>query len=102
MQLPASATFADAPALLNTLQQSLAGSSGPVRIDASALQGFDTSLLALLMHARRLCQAAKRPIELTGAPPKLLELARLYGVEGLLSLSPAALAPASGPASTLT
>lgn len=88
MQLPATATFAEAPALLNTVQQALAGSSGPVRIDASALQGFDTSLLAMLMHAGRLCQAAGRPIEVTGAPPKLLELARLYGVEGLLSLAP--------------
>ncbi len=87
MQLPPSATLADAPALLLQLQQSLAGGSRPVLVDASALQNFDTSLLALLMQARRLAQAAGRNFSVQGAPPKLSQLAQLYGVEELLSLS---------------
>ncbi len=92
MQLPESATLADAPALLQTLQQALAQDTGAVQMDASALKHFDTSALALLMHAHRLARAAGRAFEVVGAPPKLGELARLYGVEDLLSLS--ATAPA--------
>jgi phospholipid transport system transporter-binding protein len=87
MQLPSSATLADAPALLAQLQKSLAEGSVGVRVDASALQSFDTSTIALLMHAHRLARAAGRSFEVVGAPPKLGELARLYGVEDLISLS---------------
>jgi phospholipid transport system transporter-binding protein len=94
MQLPPSSTLADAPALLQRLQQTLDSNSGPVRVDASALQSFDTSAVALLMHASRLARAAGRGFEVVGAPPKLEQLARLYGVEDLLSLSSAAPAAA--------
>jgi len=87
MQLPPSATLADAPDLLLSLQQALDSESGPMRVDASALQNFDTSTLALLMHASRLARAAGRGFQVFGAPPKLGQLARLYGVEDLLSLS---------------
>lgn len=89
MQLPPSATLADAPALLAQLNQALAGGSGPLQVDAGGLQNFDTSAIALLMQARRLAQASGRAFSVVGAPPKLAELARLYGVEELLSLSPA-------------
>jgi phospholipid transport system transporter-binding protein len=89
MQLPAIATLDEAAALAATLPAAIAnGSSGPVHIDASALQSFDTSAIALLLQARRLALAAGRGVEITGVPAKLAELARLYGVEGLLSLSP--------------
>ena len=97
MHLPERATFIDAPALLQTVQQALGdGTTGAVRVDASKLQAFDTSALALLMHTSRLSRAAGRPFEVVGAPPKLVQLASLYGVEALLSLSPAG---PSGPAS---
>lgn len=96
MQLPAVATLDEAAALAATLPAAIAnGGSGPVHIDASALQSFDTSAIALLLQARRLAQAAGRGVEITGAPAKLAELARLYGVEELLSLSPPA--PPSAP-----
>lgn len=88
MKLPESATLADAPALLAQLTQALAGGNGPLEIDAGALQNFDTSAIALLMQARRLAQADGRPFSVVGAPAKLAELAQLYGVEELLSLSP--------------
>jgi len=86
MQLPANATLANAPQLLQALQQALATDNGPLRIDASELAQFDTSVLAFLMQALRLARAAERGFELVGAPPKLAQLARLYGVAALLSL----------------
>ena len=93
MQLPSSTTLADVPALLKPLQQAVACGQGPVQLDASGMQNFDTSALALLMQAHRLARAAGREFSVVGAPAKLVQLAQLYGVEGLLSLS----APASGP-----
>jgi phospholipid transport system transporter-binding protein len=95
VQLPDKATLAEADTLLSALKAALpavlATGGGTLRIDASALQQFDTSLVALLLHARRAVEAAGGRIEIVGAPPKLADLARLYGVESLLPLS----APAS-------
>jgi phospholipid transport system transporter-binding protein len=96
MQLPASATLADAPALLDQLQQALT-SDGPLQVDAGALQNFDTSAIALLMQARRQAQAAGRTFSVVRAPAKLAELARLYGVEELLSLAPPSPSAAAAP-----
>ena len=93
MQLPATATLEQAADLALLLPAAVAEGSGPLQVDASALQDFDTSAIALLLQARRLAQAAGRGFEVSGAPPKLTELARLYGVEELLSL--ASPAPAS-------
>lgn len=86
MILPAQATLEHSAGLAATLPEAVAGGSGVLRIDASALQDFDTSTIALLMQARRLAQAAGRGLEVTGAPPQLAQLAQLYGVEELLSL----------------
>ena len=86
MQLPAKATLAEANTLLLALDAALPSKGGILCIDASALQHFDTSLVALLLHARRAAQAAGGTIEIVGAPPKLADLARLYGVESLLPL----------------
>lgn len=98
MQLPATATLDEAAALAATLPAAMAdGGSGPVQIDASALKSFDTSAIALLLQARRLAHEAGRGVEITGVPAKLAELARLYGVEELLSL--AASTPPSNPPS---
>jgi len=90
MQLPATATLEEAATLALTLPESVAQGSGPLVIDASALRAFDTSVIALLLQARRLAAAAGRGFQVSGAPDKLAQLARLYGVEDLLSLSPSA------------
>ena len=90
MKLPATATLEQTADLALTLPAAVASGDGPVQIDASALQAFDTSAIALLLQARRLAQAAGRGFEVSGAPAKLVELARLYGVEELLSLAPPA------------
>ncbi len=88
LTLPATATLDETPALAQTLPAAVAGGSGPLTVDASALAGFDSSAIALLLQARRLAQGAGRGFSVHGAPAKLVELARLYGVDELLSLAP--------------
>ena len=94
MKLPATATLEEAAALAAQLTEAVASGQGVLRIDASALQVFDSSTIALLLQAQRLAQAAGRSVELAGAPAKLLGLARLYGVDELLPLAAAGAAPA--------
>ena len=103
MQLPATLTLAQASqaaaALADAARQ--ASAAGGLAVDASALQEFDTSALAVLLEARRAAQARGIALKLTGAPPKLGQLAALYGVAGLLGLEgPESLAgtPAQAPA----
>ncbi len=96
MQLPANVTLADANIVLDSLQVALADGSGPLHIDASALTSFDTSAVALLLHARRAARVAGRPFQILGAPAKLAELARLYGVEELLALTSLTQPPPGG------
>ncbi len=89
MQLPAQAHIDHAATLAATLPDAVAAGSGVFSIDASALQAYDTSTIALLLQARRLASAAGRGFQVTGAPRQLAQLAALYGVEELLSLSSA-------------
>ncbi len=86
MKLPPQATLEQAAALAQALPAAVADGNGVLRIDASDLRSFDSSAIALLMQARRMAQAAGRGFEVAGAPAKLAELARLYGVEELLAL----------------
>jgi phospholipid transport system transporter-binding protein len=79
--LPADATIAEAPALWAELAR-----AEPGEVDAGALQSVDTSTIALLLEARRRAQAGGITFAVRNAPPKLVELARLYGVDGLLAL----------------
>ena len=81
MVLPASATLADACALLAQLGQDTKV------IDASGMKQFDTSVIAVLLEARRRAEARGTETVVNGAPPKLRELAKLYGVEEMLSLA---------------
>ena len=109
MQLPVKATLAEADALLSALDAALTASLASasavegrsLRIDAAPLQQFDTSLVAVLLHTRRAAEAGGGRIEIVGAPKKLADLARLYGVEALLPLSePGELGEPAAPAST--
>ena len=100
MQLPATATLEQAAALAAELPAAVAAGSGVLHIDASTLKALDSSTLALLLQARRLAQAAGRTVAVDGAPPKLRQLAQLYGLDGLLPLSePAPIGISSGSAS---
>ncbi len=107
MQLPEHATLEQAAALAETVPAAVAAAvaagSGPLQVDASQLQAFDSSTLALLLHTHRLAQAAGRELVVTGAPAQLAQLAQLYGVEGLLGLTlpaPLAAGPAAHPGSS--
>jgi phospholipid transport system transporter-binding protein len=84
LTLPPSLTVQTVSPYLRPLRDGVG--SGTLSIDASALTDFDTAALALLLEGRRLAQASGASFEVHGAPPKLVELARLYGVDGVLSL----------------
>ena len=81
--LPATLTMNDARATRAALAAQLASIKAPV-IDASGLQVLDTAALAVLLDCRRQALALGRNLRITGVPPKLQQLAQLYGVEALL------------------
>jgi len=87
LTLPATVTLAQASAVLRDIQAQPPGPGGSLSLDASALQAFDTSALAVLLEARRIAIARGGALQISGAPRKLAALAALYGVDGLLSLS---------------
>ena len=58
-----------------------------VEVDASALVEFDSSALAVLLGLRRVVMAPKGAVQVNGMPPRLRQLASLYGVLELLSPS---------------
>jgi phospholipid transport system transporter-binding protein len=83
--LPATITSHDAQDALRMLAQALKREPDTAAvIDASGLQQFDSAALALLLECQRLAQASGRGFSVRGAPPKLTQLARLYGVDTLL------------------
>ena len=55
-----------------------------VVLDASDLVDFDSSALAVLFGLRRVLTQKGSDLRLQGMSPRLLELARLYGVLDLL------------------
>ncbi|EHR70036.1 putative NTP binding protein (contains STAS domain) [Burkholderiales bacterium JOSHI_001] len=86
--LPATLTLAQARDTLRMLEQSLrADADATLTVDASALQSFDTSAVAVLLACRRLADAAGKGFALSGVPRQMGELIRLYGVASLLSLA---------------
>jgi phospholipid transport system transporter-binding protein len=85
LRLPATVTLAEADDALRLLAQAVPGDPGAeVAIDASGLQRFDTSVLAVLLECRRVAQSGGRAFAVRQVPPKLAALAALYGVDALL------------------
>ena len=85
--LPNTLTLAQANAAVQAIEQVLAQGGvekGALVVDASALRNFDTSAIAVLLEARRLAQAAGRALLVRGAPPAMVELSGLYGVQALI------------------
>lgn len=81
--LPATLTAREARDTLRMLSQGLraqARTETRVVIDASALVRFDSSALAVLLECHRLARAWGKSFEVNHLPPKLAELAGLYGV----------------------
>lgn len=84
LSLPSVVTHAQAKDCLGQLVGALQGGSGPVVVNAAPLQQFDSSALAVLLELRRMCLRANRAFCVEGLSPRLLNLATLYGIEGLL------------------
>jgi phospholipid transport system transporter-binding protein len=87
--LPATVTTREARdtqrMLSQALQQEVKTQSEPtVTVDASGLTQFDSAALAVLLECQRLATAFGKGFAVRNAPAKLAELARLYGVDGLL------------------
>lgn len=83
--MPQRLTMSEARATLAQLQPVLQAADDPV-IDASPLLELDSAAVALLLECRRQVAARGLQLRVTGAPPKLSQLAQLYGVDELLGL----------------
>ena len=92
LTLPSDLTHRDAAAcLVQSLEQLAAAdsvSTSELQVEASALQHFDSSALAVLLELRRQAQVRGQSFQVTGMSARLSELASLYGVDELLA-SPA-------------
>ena len=86
--LPSVLTLDQASGCLAMLRQGLrAHTQAEVVADASALQQFDSSALAVLLACRRACLAEGKSFRVHRLSPRLRQLADLYGVASLLDAS---------------
>ena len=85
LRLPPSLLHDSATATLaELLIAAQAESSASVAVDASALQRFDSTALAVLLELRRAALQAGKTLALQGVPKRLQDLAALYGIAELL------------------
>lgn len=82
--LPAAITHDVAAEFSGSLPSLVASQSAEVVADASALQQFDSSALAVLLACRREALDAGKAFSVRGLPARLRQLASLYGVEELV------------------
>ena len=85
--LPSLLTHAQAQALAMQLLQA-ASSGRELEVDASALQQFDSSALAVLLVGMREAQTQGRGFQVRGLPARALNLAQVYGLSEVLPLQP--------------
>ena len=84
--LPQELTHAQANDCLRMLVQGLRSQSGvEVVVDATGLNHFDSSALAVLLEFRRESLALGKRFSIRGLPARLHDLAALYGIVDLLS-----------------
>jgi phospholipid transport system transporter-binding protein len=87
--LPAELTHDDAVACCRMLAQGLRSQPDPAVVaDAGGLTRFDSSVLAVLLECRREALALGKTFSVSRMPPRLRELATLYGVAQLLPAAP--------------
>jgi len=89
LKLPAVLTHDQATALVKTFEAVLLAEPAnrePVVADAGSLSRFDSSALAVLLACRRQAQAQAlgRTFYVSGLPPRLRQLAGLYGIAELI------------------
>ena len=87
--LPAVVTHAQAPGVLRQLVQHWPAQA-KAHLDASGLQQFDSSTLAVLLACARQAQQRGTPLVIEGLPERLHILAQVYGVADFLGLHPSA------------
>ena len=84
--LPARLTHDDAPACARMLADALRSHGQQTAVaDAGPLQEFDSSALAVLLDCRREALAMGKSFSVANMPPRLRELAGVYGVGELLT-----------------
>lgn len=94
LKLPAQLTHDQALACVADLKKAwpqamaAAGSGQPVVLDASLLERFDSSALAVLLACRRMALASGQGLAVRGLPPRLRQLAGLYGIGELIPACP--------------
>ena len=87
--LPAELTHDQATACCRMLAEALRRDAGTAIVaDAAPLQRFDSSALAVLLECRREALAAGKSFSVARMPPRLRELAMVYGVAELLPAAP--------------
>lgn len=86
--LPDTLTAREARDTLRMLAQGLRAQVADERlvIDAGSLTRFDSTALAVLLECRRLARAWGKGFEVVRTPPRLAELAALYGVAEILGV----------------
>jgi len=86
--LPQVLTLREANTTLRMLEQSMrSDDAATLTVDASALRSFDSAAVAVLLECRRLAHMGRKGFEVHGAPAKLNDLVRLYGVDALLAFA---------------
>lgn len=86
--LPQEITHANARTCAHMLAQALRSQEQAVVADASSLQKFDSSALAVLLECRRESQIQGKSFSVRGLPERLRSLGALYGVAELLPAAP--------------
>lgn len=90
LKLPAQLTHDQAEACVADLRRALpqalaeAGPGQPATLDASSLEHFDSSALAVVLACRRMALDAGRGLTIQGLPSRLRQLAGLYGIAELI------------------
>jgi phospholipid transport system transporter-binding protein len=85
LTLPADLRHGNAAACLAQLQAQIRNSPDQaLEIQAGQLADFDSSALAVLLGCRREAETLTKTLKFKQFPPKLRELAMLYGVSELL------------------
>ncbi|GBU15214.1 hypothetical protein AwPolaro_05920 [Polaromonas sp.] len=87
LTFPAVLTHAEAADFFRSRGQLVSDAATEWVVDASALKQFDSSALAVLLECRRQALAAGKSFSVHGAPSRLFQLARVYGVDTLLPVS---------------
>jgi phospholipid transport system transporter-binding protein len=88
--LPQKITHEQARGHLEQLKKGVQSETTQVVFDATALQQFDSSALAVLLELRRECARLGKQFVVQAMPARLLDLARLYGIDSLLVAQPSA------------